>query len=124
RTRDARELAPVFYHHKMDILSLVALRGWLSQCLSQPEGEGFHHPQDRLSLIRVQFRQRKYSEVIVLGDKLLEAEAELDVRRECLEMMAYSGKRVGDWVRMESCWSLLLQEFPSDLMARHELAKH
>ncbi|GMW02279.1 MAG: hypothetical protein AMXMBFR84_34150 [Candidatus Hydrogenedentota bacterium] len=124
RTRDARPLTPVFYHHKMDILSLAALTAWLSQCLDRPEGEGFEHPQDRLSLIRVQFRQRRYREVLSLGDKFLESEAVPETRRECLEMMAIAGKRTGEWTRMESCWALLLSEHPQDLMARHELAKH
>ncbi|MBI5093417.1 MAG: ribonuclease H-like domain-containing protein [Candidatus Hydrogenedentes bacterium] len=35
RTRDARKLERVFYHHKHDILSLAALTGWLSRwCIS------------------------------------------------------------------------------------------
>ena len=41
RNRDARPLEGVFYHHKMGILSLVALSGWLSRCLAAPNGAGF-----------------------------------------------------------------------------------
>ncbi|GMU91971.1 MAG: hypothetical protein AMXMBFR4_10290 [Candidatus Hydrogenedentota bacterium] len=124
RTRDARPLTGVFYHHKMDILSLVALTGWLSRCLSQPNGEGFPHTDDRLSLVRVYHSQKKYMEVIVHGERLIADERDPDVRKECLELLAGATKRVGDFSRMEEMLSLLLQEFPRHLKARWELAKY
>lgn len=123
-TRDARPLSRVFYHHRMDILSLVSLTALLSQCLAMSEGNGFGHAQDRLSLLRLHFRQKRYTEALAHAQHLLETEDAGVIRRECLEMAAFAAKRIRDWERMEQAWTLLLQEFPSDLVARLELAKH
>lgn len=124
RTRDARRLDGVFYHHKMDILSLVALTAWLSRCLSSGEGSGFEHAEDHLSLVRVLFLQKKYDEVLVRGERLIEIEEQGELRKECLEFIALAAKRLNDWQRMEDSYTLLLQEYPTNLIARLELAKH
>jgi len=124
RSRDARPLRPVFYHHQMDILSLVALTAWLSNCIAAPEGQGFEHAEDRLSLLRVHFRQRQYAEVIDLAARLLESETFETIRRECLELMGFACKRVGQWQRMQDTWAQMMNEFPKDLLPRLELAKH
>lgn len=124
RTRDARPLKGVFYHHETDILSLVALMGRLSATLDEPDGSGFEHDEDRLSLVRVHFRQKQYEEVITLGERFLETEAETYVRHECLTMMGFAFKRRERFGEMARCWSTMLEEFPRDVTARHELAKH
>ncbi len=124
RTRDARPLERVFYHHRMDILSLVALTASLSRNLAGAAEMGFEHAEDQYSLVRLHFRHRQYVEVMAQGRRLLESEAEPMVRRECLELMGLAGKRLQDWEAMEKIWSLLLDEFPENLVARHELAKH
>ena len=123
-TRDARKLKAVFYHHKMDILSLAALAGRLSQSLSQPQGAGFEHLEDRLSLVRLHFVQKNYPEVAQHGRRLLEEEAEAAIRCECLYLMGMACKRLQQWVDMEEAWTLLLSERPRDLVARLELVKH
>lgn len=124
RTRDARQLPAVFRHHRDDVLSLVALTALLSQSLDAPEGEGFEHAQDRLSLVRLYFRQKRYDETITHANQLLETETEATVRGECIELLAFACKRTQDWERMEEAWALMLREFPSDIVPRLELAKH
>lgn len=123
-SRDARPLEGVFYHHRMDILSLVSLVAWLSQCLDAPAGQGFAHREDRLSLVRLYYRQKQYDAVIEHGNAFLEAEAASPLRRECLEMLAMAHKRRQHWLEMQQAWELLIEEFPGDLNARLELAKH
>ena len=123
-TRDARPLVPVFNHHKMDILSLVALTATLSQALEVPDGEGFEHHADRLSLVRVHFRQKQYAEVLDLSATLLDALSDEALRHELHEMTGFAAKRLQRWDVMETAWTAVLEEFPRDLMARHELAKH
>jgi hypothetical protein len=123
-SRDARKLEPVFYHHKMDILSLAALTGHLSQSLDAPLGEGFLHHEDRLSLIRIHFKQKKYTEVLALGEHILDSIGKDHLRHECLEMLGFAAKRTEQWVAMEHYWDTLIGDFPADLKARHELAKH
>lgn len=124
RTRDARPLEGVFYHHKMDILSLVALTGWLARCLAMPDGEGFTHTRDRISLVRVYFNQKRYQEVLTFGDKLIADERDTGMRKECLNMVAVACKRLQNFARMQEILQLILEENPSDLQTRWELAKH
>jgi uncharacterized protein len=123
RARDARPLERVFSHHKTDILSLVALTGWLAQCMAS-EGRTLEHTEDQLSLVRLYFRQRKYDEVLTYGRATLERVAETHLRRECLELMALACKRAGDFMQMADYWLRVLQETPRDFVARHELAKY
>jgi hypothetical protein len=124
RTRDARPLERVFYHHRMDILSLVALAGLISQNLDMPEGTGFDHAEDRLSLLRMHFRLKRYDEVTVHALKIIEADTAETVRRNCMAMLGHAYKQLQDWQRMEETWELMLTEFPSELLPRLELAKH
>lgn len=123
RSRDARKLEQVFYHHKMDILSLVTLTSELSRLLDAPDGQGFEHAQDKLSLLRIHFKQKRYEQVPALAKELLDSEAESNIRRECLELLAFSYKRQQDWLKMEEVLEAFVAEFPRDLLARHELAK-
>lgn len=123
-TRDAGPLKPVFYHHRNDILSLVALTAWLCQCLERPVGESFEHTEDRLSLVRLHFKQKQYAEVIEHANAFLEREDRSPLRRECLEMLALACKRLQRFVEMQQAWELVIDEFPSDITARLELAKH
>lgn len=123
RTRDATELQRVFYHHKMDVLSLVSLTALLSKRIEASDGEGFQHAEDRLSLARLYFRQKQFENVVAHVGGLLETETEPVIRRECLELMAYARKRLDEWQRMEDAWTAVLREFPRNLAARAELAK-
>lgn len=124
RNRDARPLEGVFYHHRMDILSLVALTGWLSRCLAPPNGEGFAHTEDRLSLVRVYFNQRRYEDVVAQGQLFIAEEHAAGLRGECLEMIAVACKRLRDFSRMQDMFARLVEEDPGNLHARWELAKH
>jgi uncharacterized protein YprB with RNaseH-like and TPR domain len=125
RTRDARLLKRVFQHHRMDILSLPVLTALLSQCVETPDGEDLEHAEDRLSLIRLHFRQKRYPDVITHAQKLLETENETEdfVRKQCLELLAFAFKRTQDWRQMADTLELMAREFPSDALSRHELAK-
>ncbi len=122
-TRDARPLQPVLYHHRMDILSLVSLTAWLSQCLEADCGRGFEHAEDQLSLVRVFFLQKKYAEMIPHARAFLETGDGGPLRRECLDMLGIAHKRHGDFDAMREAFELLLEEFPADVAARLELAK-
>jgi len=122
-SRDARRLQQVFLHHEMDVLSLVALTGHLSQVLEAPAGEGFDHNEDRLSLLRLCFRQRRLADVIALAEGLLDSEPDDALRQECMHLVGHAYKRMADWQNMAGVWQRIVQEFPHDLVARLELAK-
>lgn len=124
RRRDARPLKPVLYHHQMDILSLVALTARLSQCLEAPDGEGFHHGEDRLSVVRLHFRQKQFEEVVTHAQRFLSEPQHNGLRTECFKLLAQACKRLQDFAQMQRAWEMLLQECPDDLEACIELVKH
>ena len=122
-SRDARRLKPVFYHHKMDILSLVTLTAHLAQAMSVPAGRGFEHAEDRVSLLRLHYLQKRYDEVLALAEQVLEELDDATHRGHCLEMLAFAAKRCAQWEVMERAWHQICAEFPRHLSARLELAK-
>jgi uncharacterized protein len=123
-SRDARPLEGVFYHHRMDILSLAALVAWISQVLQTADGQGFEHIEDRLSVVRLHYTQKQYPEVIESARSFLENDASTPLRRECLQMLGMAHKRRNEFEEMEAAFTKLLEEFPHDLSASVELAKH
>ncbi len=123
-SRDSRPLQGVFYHHRMDILSLVTLVGMLSRQLRRADGAQFDHVEDQLSLLRAHFRQRQYEKVIALGRAFLDQDSIADLRRECLEMMALACKRAARFTDMQEALERWHREFPTDAQAAVELAKH
>jgi len=123
RTRDATKIKAVFYHHEMDILSLAALTGRLSQNLSASEDGGFKHHEDKLSHVRVNFIQKKYPQVLEHGRLLLDEEIASGLRRECLYLMGMAAKRLQKWLDAQKLWDDLLHENPRDIIARLELVK-
>lgn len=123
RTRDARPLKGVFYHHKMDILSLVTLTAWLAQCLDQPQGDGFEHCEDRLSLVRLHFRHKQYEAVIEHGLRFLEVDERSELRRDCMDLLGQAYKKLKNWAGVCEILELCIQEFPSNTDAYVELAK-
>jgi hypothetical protein len=124
QTRDARPLEGIFYHHKMDILSLVSLAAYLSDRLGEVDGQGFEHAEDQLSVIRMHYQQKRYDEVLRLGAAFLGTQPTPGLERDCLEMIGFAQKRRELWEDMETTFEQLLERFPSDLTARLELAKH
>ncbi|HQL93899.1 MAG TPA: ribonuclease H-like domain-containing protein [Candidatus Hydrogenedentes bacterium] len=123
-TRDARPLEGVFYHHRVDILSMVTLLGALSSRLDRPEGSEFDHDEDQLSLIRLHFREKRYDQVLAAGAEWLRRDAPPPLRRECLEMLSLAGKRRGRWEETEAFLDQWHAEFPADAAGASELAKH
>ena len=123
-TRDARQLKRVFYHHSMDILSLAALMALMSQSLESASNAGFEHAEDQLSLTRLHFRGKRFTEAVEHANRLLETETDEFIRRETLELLAVSCKRLQDWENMSAAWELMRREFPSYLLPKLELAKH
>ena len=131
RTRDARPLKGVFYHHETDILSLVTLTAWLGSCLAAERGAGFDHLEDKLSLARLHQKQKRYDEAAELAKACLESDrfdrpgaAEETMRRECLNLLADAYKRLNRFDDMQETLELAVSEYPSNAAARLELVKH
>lgn len=123
RSRDARQLERVFYHHRMDILSLVSLTAHVSQNVDLAAHNTLDHREDQLAVMRLHFRQGRYAEVDAHGKRFLEECPSSDLKRECLTLMAFSHKKSQDWHGMREACLHILTEFPTDMGARLELAK-
>jgi uncharacterized protein YprB with RNaseH-like and TPR domain len=125
RSRDARKLDRVFSHHELDILSLVTLTAWLSQALDAANKETeFTHSEDRLSIIEIQYRKRRYPEVIDAARTLLNEDLTPETKCGVLELLGYACKRTRDFDQMQAIWEQSIVEYPSRLAPRIELAKH
>jgi len=123
-TRDARPLEGVFYHHAMDILSLAALAGHLSQCLAAEAGPVFHHAEDQLSVIRLYYKNKEYVSVVEHARAFLDtSRVSDDLRRETLSLLGNATKRLGQYDAMYDAWKTLHEEFPTDSSGAAELAK-
>ena len=124
RSRDARPLQPVFYHHRNDIVSLAALTGLIAARLAREDG-GADNAHDRLSLVRLHTRQKQWEKAADAARRYLEAHDDAGaLRRECLELLANAYKRLDEWTPYEDTLTLLLRECPGNLHAALELAKH
>ncbi|MCK5861894.1 MAG: ribonuclease H-like domain-containing protein, partial [Candidatus Hydrogenedentes bacterium] len=124
-TGDARPLAPVFYHHEMDILSLAALTGYLAKRLAADSNTTFHHAEDRLAIVRLYVKNKDYESAITEAQRFLENPQEgNELRRECLTLLGQSYKRTELFEEMVAAWLLLHEEFPGNIYAAAELAKY
>lgn len=123
RERDARPLEPVFYHHRMDILSLVTLTSHLASAVAAPDAAGFGHAEDKISLLRQFHRRADHEEVLRLAESLLSELSEDALRRECLELAGLSAKRCERWTDAEHFFRTWADEDPGATEARLELAK-
>ena len=123
RTRDARKLDRVFYHHRMDIVSLMALVVHVAKSVGVAQDTGLEHEEDQLSLVRLLFRQRAYPRVVEMGKRLLQSEPDREIRCACMELMGLALKRMGDWESAEEVWRGVLRWAADPLLAYHELAK-
>jgi uncharacterized protein len=124
-SRNAYPLKPVFYHHKMDILSLVALTGYLSKRLDNSNSTCFQHAEDRLAVVRLYVKNKDYESAIKEARLFLESSLIKDtLRRECLSLLGQSCKRNGLFEDMVAAWTLMHEEFPEDAEAAAELAKY
>ncbi len=124
RTRDARKLDRVFYHHREDIVSLAALTGWIGRAFQDDTGTGFDHASDQFSAARIYYRRGQYDQACTCAEQLLEASPEPGVRCNAFELIGLAHKRLKNWDAMERTWLQLVEEFPQHFVARVELAKH
>jgi hypothetical protein len=124
RTRDARKLDRVFYHHQVDIVSLAALTGWIGRAFQHEDDAGFGHASDQFAAARIYYRRGQYDRARTCAEQLLETSTDRGVRCNAFELIGFSYKRLESWDAMEHTWAQFIGEFPKHLVARIELAKH
>jgi uncharacterized protein len=118
RRRDARALAKVFRHNRIDIVSLAALA--LRACEWVETGAA-EDPRDVFSLARVLERARLYERSETAYRRTLESDRGA-LRVAALVRLASRAKRAGDYLAAAELW----QEAAAagDLLAHRELSLH
>jgi len=124
RTRDARRLAPVFYHNEQDVISLAALASSAAQLVTAPPDLVEAHPLDLLSLARLHFRQRRYPRSERHASDAYDSGLEPDDARHALYVLALSLKRQHRWEEAHAIWRQIAKHYPDDVGPRIEIAKH
>ena len=117
RQRDARALARVFEHNRLDIVSLAALAVYACQWVEQA---GAEDPRDVLSLARVLERARLLERSDAQYRRALAGTA--DVRVPALLWLAARAKRSGDHAAALALWEEAAGA--GDAHALRELAMH
>lgn len=124
RSRDARPLVPAFSHNVTDVLSMVTLT---TVACEMTEGAEEHcaHPDDRLSLARLYFRQGEMRRVVAHASQVLDDVTVKDTaQREAMYLTGFSFKKLAEWKESSLVWSRLIEAFPDELVPRIELAKY
>jgi len=118
RRRDARSMARVFEHNRLDIVSLAALA--VTACRWVEEGSA-EDPRDVLSLARVLERARLYERSEAEYRRTIESDRGT-LRTAALLRLASRAKRAGDYARAAELWREAAEA--EDLLALRELAVH
>jgi uncharacterized protein len=118
RRRDARAMARVFEHNRIDIVSLAALA--VTACRWVEEGSA-EDPRDVLSLARVLERARLYERSEAEYRRTVESDRGA-LRVAALVRLASRAKRARDHDRAAELWQQAAES--GDLLALRELAIH
>jgi uncharacterized protein YprB with RNaseH-like and TPR domain len=118
RRRDARAMAKVFRHNRLDIVSLAALA--LRACEWVETGEA-EDPRDVFSLARVLERAKLYERSETAYRRTLESDRG-GLRVAALIRLASRAKRAGDYARAAELWQEAAES--GDLLAHRELSMH
>lgn len=121
RTGDARELARVFYHNQMDMLSMVTLGARIVRNLALCQCED---SLDLVSLGRWQVDLGLHDLAESSLRAAAEGEASLEVYHLALHRLAYLYKKNGRRADAVVAWQQIAYTSTNDVSAHVELAKH
>lgn len=121
RTGDARELPRIFYHNRMDILSMVTLAARMGSALADPASAPDLSGEELLALARW-YDEAGWDAMPVLWE-ILRRRASPIVRARALRDLGFGLRRRGEWSRSVEIWQQLALERPDDLLPAVELAK-
>ena len=122
RSGDARELVRVFYHNRIDMLSMVTLAHRIIRQFSLPQ-EG-DEPLDLLSLARWQVALGMASKAELTLQGLLADNIALDAYQQALGQLAWLLKRHDRRLEAVPLWQQLAVTSFDDVSAHVELAKY
>lgn len=120
---DAQEMAGIFYHNRLDILSMVTLLGVLSRAVAQPSA--WPHALDRLGIGRWQLAMGQAGAAeetldALFGDQQMPPMS----RQQAGWLLSQQHKRKQQRDRAVALWLALVELQPADRLVLIELAKH
>lgn len=122
KSGDARPLAGVFYHNKIDILSLAALYIHTSHLLDNPIETSSQEGLDLIGIARVYERMGRMTDAANLYEKALEADLPRPFFIQTLYRFADIAKKNADWLVATYLWQKAVEYGEVD--AAVELAKY
>lgn len=122
RTGDARDLLRVFYHNRIDLLSMVTLTRRIVDQFSRPQP--IDHPLDLVSLARWQLALGLKTEAEQSLRLMVEQDLPLDHFHSALHELAMLLKRDGRRDEAVLFWKQIAVSSLDDVTAHVELAKH
>ncbi len=125
RSGDARELARVVEHNRLDILSMVALLAHAVSLYGRPEEHADRlPPSDLFSLGRLHHVQGDRDRGREVMDRAVRSGLEESQEAQVLWLMAKAHRQAGEWERAVEAWERLVSLAPDDPAPYVELAKH
>lgn len=122
RGGDARLLKDIFEHNRLDIISLAALMGHLTELIDGRRNNDHADARDLLAVARLYAERQDTSQAQCLLSSLLQSREALP-RTEARKMLSLLHKRAGRWEDAVGLWRQMIRDDPGDLFALIELAK-
>ncbi|MEW5989683.1 MAG: ribonuclease H-like domain-containing protein, partial [Chloroflexota bacterium] len=119
---DGREIARVFYHNRMDMLSMVTLIGRLLRQFEQPQA--WDDPLDLLSLAKWQVELEMLDEAEQVLRQVANPQHPLGPYQEALTWLGQLYKHSGRRTEAIQCWQQIAVTSLDNVSAHVELAKH
>lgn len=124
RERDARPLAPVFHHNRLDVLTMLALAVQMARQVADPDVAAFDHPTDLYSLGRVFEDAGRLKPAVRCYERSLTLAGPDFDRAEALASLAAAYKRLDDRERAVTLWQAMVDDGAASIYPYVELAKH
>ncbi|MCR4431422.1 MAG: ribonuclease H-like domain-containing protein [Tepidanaerobacteraceae bacterium] len=120
RDQDPNPLKPIFYHNRMDVLSMVTLIIKMAEALQNPFGSDSCAEQDFYCLGRLYEDMEMFEESIKSYSKALEITG---VKEKAYIRLSLLYKRLGKWDAAQKLWIQMVQDNIHMSFALVELAK-
>ncbi len=121
QTGDARELPRIFYHNRVDVLSMVVLTAHLTRVFADPEGAPDLSGEELGALARWYGETGRNPEGVLRA--ALRRTPAGERRARYLAELGLLSKRRGRWAESVEWWQQLALEAPEPFVAAVELAK-
>jgi uncharacterized protein YprB with RNaseH-like and TPR domain len=122
RTRDARYMADVFEHNRLDVLSMVTLTIHLSELLHASHSIDVNEHHDLIAASRLLLDRGKIQEARGILEPLIYS-GNLSVACESRKILSLIFKRAGLWDEAINVWEMMIADDPGNIFATEELAK-